>query len=367
MTKLGTLDFNNFVMATHPETLERYFTSLSAENAPTGWATLNGQALEEFIEAAPNAELSAIVKQDFRRVSDLALRGTGLLFSSYDRFKVDFDHTSKPQELALRAFLDHREVWDYAWARFLLCALDSKVSVYQFPPCTPRYEEFQVSMFREALSGSYLKQAKGPECNVAAFPSEEGHIVFVKRGYYVRTASHWNSEAVDILSYRPALEDVLIFDPFSRQLTVKAPQIREREDYVRLFAAHFAGDMTLGEQALNTRTFDLTPIQNGTFNYNGDGRIVRVALVGIRLKLPFKSRGSLKIESDNVFESLKALNLSIELGELLAAKFRFFIAEGKDMRRVSFEVAPPSRTDLPESAYSSLINAYLRNQGVRNY
>jgi hypothetical protein len=365
LPKLHTLDFRNFVQSVTPETIERYFVSLSPENVPAGWATLNGDVLEEFLEQPENAQLNAAVRQDFRRVSDLATRGPGLLFDSYDRHQVDFDHTSSPEELALRAFLDERSVWDFAWSRFLLFALDSKVSVYAFPACSPEFGADRSAAFRMAVSESFLHQAKGHECDVQAFTLDREEIVYIKRGYYIRTASRWQAEEVEILSYRPALEDVIAFDTVTNQLTVKAAQQREREDYVRLFAHHFAGDLMLGEQALKSRTFDLTPIATQKFNYRGNGKVVRVELVGIKLKLPFKGRSTLRLDSTNMFETLASLGLAIELGELVSAKLRFHIAEGKDVRRVTFELAPPSRTDLGETAYKSLIDSYLKSQGVR--
>jgi hypothetical protein len=360
-----TLDFRSLVESVWPETLERYFSSLKTENIPSGWAALNGDALESFLAEPQNAELDAVIRQDLRKVNDLAVKGVAILLDSYNRHDITYDLGSKTEELALRAFLDHREVWDFAWARFLLFALDSKISLYSFPTCSLQFAPACLEGFRSAVSNSFLHQAKGPECEVRAFDLDSDKIIYVQRGNYLRTVTRWQAEAVDVLSYRPALEDVLAYDPETNQLTVKAAQEREREDYVRLFAHHFAGDAALGEQALRSRTFDLSPVASGRFNYQGIGSVIGVQLVGVRLKLPFRNRGTLKIDSANVFETLASLGLSMDVGELVSARFRFDIAEDKLNKRITFEVAPPSRTDLPDNNYTDIINSYLKSQGVR--
>jgi len=67
-----------------------------------------------------------------------------------------------------------------------------------------------------------------------------------------------------------------------------------------------------------------------------------------------------------VFETLaKMPDISLNMGELSAARFRFLMASGKTTRPVTFEIAPPTRTDLPESTYTNIINAYLKKQHVR--
>ncbi len=128
MTKHHRLEFRSFVESVLPETLEAYFNSLQVENRPSGWATLNGDALEEFLAQPENAELDGLVRQDFRRVNDLAIKAPAILLESYDRHQVPYDHAAQPAELALRSFLQHKHVWEFAWSRFLLFALDSKVS-----------------------------------------------------------------------------------------------------------------------------------------------------------------------------------------------------------------------------------------------
>jgi hypothetical protein len=366
LAKHRPLQFDTFVKAVPPDLLERYFGSLSADSAPSGWASLNGAELEKFLSQPENGELDGLIRQDFRRINDMASKGVAILLSAYERFDVPFDHSRTPEHLGLALFLDHPQAWDFAWSRYLLFALDSKVSVYAFPHSELGFGEERVTAFRQGVSHSLVNQAKGAQCDVRTFEHDAHRIIYVRRGYYIRPITFWEGEQVEIRCFRPVLEDVIALEVETGDLVVKAAQEREREDYVRLFAHHFAGDMSLGEQALRTKTFDLSPEAEGTFSYAGEGLVLGVELVGIKIQLPFKRRATLQLNSSDVFETLEELpTLALDMGVLVAARFRFRIGGGKKVQSVTFEVAPPSRTDLPESTSTNLINSYLRRQGVR--
>lgn len=366
MTKHHSLDFQRFIECVEPAELERYFASLSSGSVPAGWATLNGDALDQFLALPANSELDGLIRQDFRRMNDLAEYGLGLLLDACARFSIEYDVDQRPQAIALKLFLDHQEAWDFAWSRYLLFALDSKVSHFFLPGDAPDFGNAQVEDFQSRVSSWLSQQAKGEQCEIRCFEMNGQQIIYIERGTYIRSITFWEDREVHIRCYRPVVEDVIAFDSRTRDLLVKATFEAEREDYVRLFAYSFSGDMGLGEQALKTRTFDLSPVAQNQFNYQGEGRILGVNLVGINLKLPFKKRATLYLNSPDIFETLKELSdISLETGELASARFRFKIAEGKRTRSVTFEVSPPARTDLPESMFTSLINNYLKKQGVR--
>jgi hypothetical protein len=366
MPKHLSLDFLAFVKAVSPEVMESYFASLATDAPPRGWPAINGAALEEFLSRSENAELDGLIRQDFRRMNDLANRGFSFVRDAYERFGINFDPSRTPEELSMRLLLANKEAWDFAWSRYLLLALDSKVSIYSFPASELKFGQPQMDQFQERASKTFLSQAKGSECEVRSFELDSDRIIYVKRGFYVRPLTFWQDKEVQIKCYRPVLEDVVVFDSKSGELLVKASQERERTDYVRLFAHCFAGDMSLGETALRTRVFDLSPVAQNSFSYAGEGPIVRVDLVGVRIKLPFAKRASLQLFSPDIFETLGELpDVSLDMGELALARFRFSITDKSSVKTVTFEVAPPARTDLPESGYTSMINAYLNKQGVR--
>lgn len=366
MTKHHPLDFQKFIECVPPDLMVRYFNTLNADHAPSGWAALNGDALEDFLSDPRNSELDGLIRDDLRRFNDLASYAVSILLEAYERFSLDLDLSHRPEHLAMSLFLDNKTAWDFAWSRYLLYALDSKLTVLHFPARELDFGEERVGDFRRQVGEVLKGQAKGEQCDVRSFNFDGQQIVYIERGSYLRTITFWEEEEIQIKCYRPALEDVIALNSESGELLVKAGQERERDDYVRLFAHCFAGDMTLGEEALRSKTFDLDPVANGSFNYQGGGALTGVDLVGVRLKLPFSKRATLDLRSQDIFETLEALpDISLGIGELVSARFRFNFAEGKRVRTVTFEVAPPARTDLPENNYTRLINMYLVEQGVK--
>lgn len=366
MTKHRSLEFDSFVHLVSPDVLERYFNSLNADNTPAGWATLNDDALDHFLNLPENAELAGMIRDDFRKVNDIARTAPRLIIETYDRYEIEYDLERSPQELAILLFLDHDEAWDFAWSRYLLMALDTKVSLYYLQAPELLFGSQRIDAFQNAISHSLRGQSKGTQCEIRMFEVRTHRIFYVERGTYIRSISYWDGTETQIRCYRPVLEDVIAYEPETGELLVKASQESEREDYVRAFAHHFAGDLRLGDDALRSRTFTLEPIARNTFNYQGEGIILGVDLVGIKVRLPFKERGVLELKSGNIFSTLKHFsNMSLDLGELTAARLRFKVIDGKRQKTITFDIAPPQRTDLPDSKFAPAINAYLKRQGVR--
>jgi len=77
----------------------------------------------------------------------------------------------------------------------------------------------------------------------------------------------WNGDFVSVNSYRPALEDVLVYDPTKSQLNVKATLAKDRETYLRLFASDILGDEDIADEAIKDEVFTLAPLQEGKFNF----------------------------------------------------------------------------------------------------
>ena len=138
---------------------------------------------------------------------------------------------------------------------------------------------------RLALSGWLSDQAKGVQCRLRTFNDGGDLVLLVQRGAYVQTVSFWEGDELRTQRFRPAVEDVIVFEPDTALLRVKATYPAEREQYLRLFAAHCAGDPRLADAAIATELYSLAPIQDGTFDYRGTGPIVGIELVKVRLKL----------------------------------------------------------------------------------
>jgi hypothetical protein len=183
----------------------------------------------------------------------------------------------------------------------------------------------------------------------------------------MRTVTNWQGDDVTLTTFRPASEDVLLYDPSTSQLTIKAGLPKDREHYLRVFARCIAGDETLADQALERQVFSLAPLEEERFDFKGDGIITEIELTKVRIKLHGAEDAEIEIKSSDVLGTIarQLEGFSLASGKLTLARFRFHLeSRGEKPIRVTFEVEPPARTDLPKR-YADIIERYLAREGVK--
>ena len=167
-------------------------------------------------------------------------------------------------------------------------------------------------------------------------------------------------------SFRPASEDVLHYEKTAGLLRIKASLPKDREQYIKSFSRCIMGDESLAENVDRDTVYSLKPLQDGTFNWNGNEDVKEVLLTEIKLRLPGSTEPVVNISSGDVrkslYESLGGIRL--EAGELIYAKFRFTLNMDGKQPRVSVVVSPPARSNLNQKRHAEIISAYLKAQGV---
>ena len=93
--------------------------------------------------------------------------------------------------------------------------------------------------------------AKGEECRVHYYDEGEQVIFLVERGSYLRALAHWEDGEIKVKSFRPASEDVLIYERRHGQLCIQTTYPADIEQYIRSFTRIFMGNPLL---ALIART-----------------------------------------------------------------------------------------------------------------
>ena len=368
MPKHRHLSLKTFIHAVPWDLFQRYSDQLEVENRPSGWAFINVQAMEAFLSEPENAEAAGGIVEDFKRMNDLCGHGMGNLVRAYNRYLIRFDQGTPAQELAMQLFLNHREAFEFAWSRYLFYGSPSKLSRHPFAVSGLTASEAKLALFRTHVQKWFSGLAKGSECQVHSFEDEGEVIIRVSRGSYMRTVACWERENITFRTFRPASEDLLVYDHATSTLSIKASLDKERQQYLKLFATHIVGDPTLAEAASREHVFSLLPLQEERFDYGGDGVITGVDLVKVRLKLRGQGDASIDIRSEDVRKTLDdgAWGLSLRSGEMGLARFRFHLRpQGEKPQTVTFEVEPPARTDLTQKRYADIIERYLVEQGVK--
>jgi len=368
MPKHRGLTLRKFVRTVPWDLFQRYFAALEWETQPTDWVFINSDAMEEFLARPENAQAKAVIIEDFRRVNDICEQGMNLVVRACQNFGLDFDPDRPRQELAMRLFLDHREAFEFAWTRYLLYASSSRLSLHKVPSDSVVIGESELDAFRDEVRRWFADLAKGDVCNVRHFEDAGDTVILVSHGSYIRTIAYWEGDRIALNSFRPASEDILIYDPEDALLSVKASLDKDRRQYLRAFAKCIVRDETLFEEAMNTHAFSLAPLQRGKFDFGGDGPITRIDLLKVRLKLHGPGDPVVEVKSNDVLQTFaRDLNgLSLASGELTLARFRFHLhPDNEKPAKVTFEIEPPSRTDLAQKRYADIIERYLVEQGVK--
>ncbi len=217
------------------------------------------------------------------------------------------------------------------------------------------------------LEQFFSSKANGGKCKVKFFDDRGEAIVMVSRGKYFRTVACWQQDEIGFTSFRPASEDILVYDSARRELEVKASLEGERLLYLQLFATHVAGDRELADKARNEKLFSLTPIQKGTFDYSGDGEVTKVDLVSTLVKGFDDLGSSFQLRSRDVVRAIQRRpQYSLTSGDLTEARLRFHLQPvGERKTTVTFDLQPPLRTDLAQKRYADIIERYLVREGVK--
>ena len=367
MPKHRTLNLRKLVNAVSWTLFEEYFAQLDVDRRPSAWAYINPEAMFRFLEDPQNAEASGIILEDFKRINDICADGMNLVVRAYRVHGIPFNQDEPALSLAMRLFFHHREGFNYAWSRYLFHSSSSRVTLFRLDTPPLSVTQANAERFEEELTAWFRSLGKGEVCRVEYSEEDEEIVFLISHGSYLRTVAHWQGERLEIRSYRPASEDVVVYHKERGTLAIKASLEKDQNEYVGAFAEFIAGDVGLVERAHETKMFTLTPLQTGNFDFNGKGVVSDVKLVKARLKLAGPGSPAVEIKSEDVLKTLRQdlRGLSLADGELTLVRFNFRLEPGGERPlTVAFDIEPPMRTDLAQKNYADIIEDYLREQGV---
>lgn len=367
MPRHRSLTLRKLVKAIDPELMERYFTEKLPANAELPLRfVMSPKAVDTFMSDPRNAEAKGFVLQDFRKINDICEKGKSYIVRAYKYFNIPWDYRHALENLAMKLFMDYPQAFDYAYAWYCYYHTSSKISHHRMPGDF-EVTESKLNAFRAEVKEWFKGLAKGPECIVTHYDEENSTVILIKHGSYVRTVAYWKEDKVEIISFRPANEDILLYNKEMEVLSIKASLQKDRERYIACFSKCIMGDELLAEKEDRDTTYTLKPLQDGSFSWDGNENIKEIILTEAKIKLPGVTEPVVKLSSKNVRESL-ALDfpgLGLDSGELTYARFRFILKiEGK-AQKVSFTIAPPAVSDLAQKKHSDIISDYLKEQGVK--
>lgn len=368
MSRHYRLAIKRFLTAVPFDLLQRYFTALDVEPRPPDWLFFSTEGIEDFLQQEENADAATVILEDFQRINDLCCHSVSLLVRSARNVWGEVDAAIASEELGMRLFLNAREAFEEAWSWHLFYATGSKATVLAVPGLALSFGTDEVTAFSADLKDWFSGLAKGTECHLRHFAGAQEHVFLITRGSYLRTVAQWRGSEIAFHTFRPASEDVVVYNPQAGELTIRAALPKDRQQYVAAFARCLAGDVTLAQRMLAEPALTLAPLQTGRFDFSGDGEITAVWLVSAVIELPLAGNPVVTVRADNVVETLHyhLKCLAFSGGTLRAIKLRFRLeCAGEPETLVTVEIEPPDRTNLAQKKHADVIERFLVEQGVK--
>ncbi len=359
MPQHRSLKIQRFLQAIGPDLVEKYFLKLFPREALPQYLIGMNPDYALFILDQVDEPLKAVIIEDFYRVNDISQQRMDLPFQAARQFGVPVCPEERPEAVAMRLFLNHPSAFNFAWALYSYRASSANISQHWLQRNGADMSESALSSFTKEMQEFFTAQDRGRECRVSFYDEDKEAVVLVLHGSYKRTVACWQGRELTMNCFRPACEDVLIYDKSRGVLSVKVSNRGDREHYVRSFAGIILGEAALADDPRRDLVYTLEPLQIGQFNWSGNGTVSAVELLEARLQLSGDSI-VLAMEGDGTDKAVAGM----DRGRLMEAKFRFTIMDQDRQDRVTITVAPPCVTDAVKKRHADVLADYFREKGV---
>lgn len=362
-----SLNLKKFLDSIPESLIEEYFkgkfgVELALLPAAYGYETVN-----EFLDQIQVENLKSHILEDFTHINDVCEKAMNILVQAIHRYNIQTTGEELRQELAMHLFLHHKEAFDYAYDYYCFLNASSKMSHHNIEAAGFAITDDKIENFRQRVSDFYFNLAKGRECMARYYDEEDQTIIVIIHGSYMRSMVIWDGQQIKTRFFRPANEDILLFNKNTSVLSIKAPYPKDKLNYITAFTEAILEDESQAKRPDRDVTYTLEPLQKGTFSFAGNDIIASITLLEVKLALRGITSPAVEIKSTDVMETLKddIIGLDLNSGELVHAKFRFMLDIDGKLKKVTFEVNPPNVTDLNRKKYADIIGTYLKENGVK--
>jgi len=298
--------------------------------------------------------LRTVITEDFHRMHAICYRELANMAAR--RFGVP-GCDGKTEVVALNLFLDHPRVFEFAWAIYSYTASYANISQHWLQRHYARTGHETAANLEAELQSYFAAQGRGDECRLHVYDEPDELVISVLPGSQLRTIACLVGHEVTVNQFRPACEDVLIYDKPRALLSVKVSTPRDREYYVHCFARLILGDEALADHPERDQVYTLQPLQTDGLRWATDGKVIGLEMVKGTMKPHEPGHPVLIVEGD------RRDWLEPSRGQLVEAELRFTITEDGREKKVTFNIHPPCITDLVKKRYADEISDYLREKG----
>lgn len=363
MPKHRSFKLDKFINAVDNKLLKAYFTE---EGVPTP-ALLDADNVEKLLDKIEieDKEKRDNIEEQLYCINDIADRSRDCLQSAITEFDIEINDTDSPETVAMKVFLHpDEEAFSIAYDHYLYTLYSEKLSHHQFKESKCDFCEQTISELKKEIEQYFKQCGKSDNCKIRDRTDGDKNIIFVARGDYIKTHSVFEKGEPKIQSFRPAKEDLLVFNNKNSvlSLNINGNEI-EKIKYIETFGKNILGLSKIDEDTINKTLVSLEPIKKSSFNYTGNEFIENVKLTEVRVKQAGFIR--LIIGAPDITKLFSSYGLSHDKTEFISAKLKFAVRrEGKKSKNITVEIKPPETTKLKERKETKIIEDYLRKNGV---
>ncbi|HUE95489.1 MAG TPA: hypothetical protein VMN39_02465 [Longimicrobiaceae bacterium] len=287
-----------------------------------------------------------------------------------------------PRHLALRAYLDHRAVFNRALDISAFWSVSSPlelVGAREGVECRHTDPAAQEA-FRSAVSAHFTERYNGRYCDVRWYPEDDEVNILVLHGRNPRTANVEQDGSESTLSYREIAQDTIRYHAASGRVKIGAGTPPDRRKLVELFAEHLLGEPDFFKGNNSDRLYTLEPIRTrGTgfrFRHEWDEDITSVTVREIQIdegehevngRMRYSPWAMTVRDSRDAIARLAELAPDVHFADLrinyVKLEFRFDVDEKES--RVMVKIKPPNIASFRDHSFEKTIMEHLELNGLR--
>lgn len=318
--------------------------------------------------------LPAALADDLERIGELTDdRGAqALLLAAGDQGLDARRLGGDPLEVAVAAFLDHREVFERALGRRAASRMRGTVEFVGRSAVPATFRATDLPTLEAELGAQFEERARSAHCRVTAGRDGPRVVFTIARGGLVRCDEALEDDqrlltepggptylAERAVRYRPQRRDLVVYDTATGTLRVQAPDAPTVQSYRRAFgrllhgnADWFGDGPVVSLEPLVTRGVAIEAPTPG---------LKKVRVVGIVVRYDAADGGTLALEADEIWPFLAArLHGGLEEGEVVEATFRVW--RMTNPRPALVRVRAPNRIEYGRVA-EDLFRPWLEARG----
>lgn len=209
-----------------------------------------------------------------------------------------------------------------AFDQYLYVVYSEKLRHHRFAKGEASLTDDVFENVKRDIEEYYLENGKSEQCRIRKYDDDEKYFTLIARGDFMKTMMIFQDGDIQIRSFRPAKEDILIFNKKSKVLSIKVSgrSNEEKQKYLEIFSKRVMGIDKMDDSVFDHNVVSLDPIKDESFNYEGNEHVEKISLVRVDSK---QKSAMVSVSGGNVGSMLKFYGMSKDTTEITSVKMWF--------------------------------------------